>query len=470
MMTLRLSSIGLFALLISNVSTAYAQDTAIKKIDDLKLTELYALQLDNPNDAFLRTNINEERERIRNIIEEELNTLVAIPADEEHIDDSGEPSKALDRQRNIVRALEERLRERKIDLDLLIAEENKFYIGDTPDNSTGAIAAFRTTKTHQNLLAKKAILEERISLLNSLIPHQQERLDRLISDQRTEQFGSLIAIGTYAAIIFIIWIFEKLVRRLLLMRIPNRALRYSAVKFFSGGIYLLTLLWILGVVYTNNPGVLASFAIVGAGIAIAMQDIIKDIVGWIVIHQGQLFSQGDRISIGQRTGEVIDIGLLHTKVLEIGMPPDSVLEQTGKVLSIPNAKVLTESLNNYNTTSDYVKAEMTFAITFESNWRKAEEILTEVILQETEQYGTRDQTQHSMRTRAMFVPYEPSTAMVFKDIGDDGIEFQLRFTVPVGKRRSIVSLLADHILERFNTEPDIELAYKTVRYYKRGEE
>jgi len=246
-------------------------------------------------------------------------------------------------------------------------------------------------------------------------------------------------------------------------------LRYSAIKFFSGGIYLLTLLWILGVVYTKNPGVLASFAIVGAGIAIAMQDIIKDVVGWVVIHQGQLFSQGDRISIGSRTGEVIDIGLLHTKVLEIGMPPDGVLEQTGKVLSIPNAKVLTESLNNYNTTSDYVKSEMTFAITFESDWRKAEEILTEILLQETEQYGDRDHTQHSMRTRAMFVAYEPSNAVVFKDIADDGIEFQLRFTVPVGKRRAVVSLLADRILERFNAEPDVTLAYKTVRYYKKGE-
>ena len=128
-------------------------------------------------------------------------------------------------------------------------------------------------------------------------------------------------------------------------------------------------------VYSKNPGILASFAIVGAGIAIAMQDIIKDIVGWVVIHQSKLFSQGDRVSIGQKTGEVIDIGLLHTKVLEIGMPPDGVLEQTGKVLSIPNSKVLSEYLNNYNTTSDFVKAEMKLTITFESNRRKAEELL-----------------------------------------------------------------------------------------------
>jgi len=182
-----------------------------------------------------------------------------------------------------------------------------------------------------------------------------------------------------------------------------------------------------------------------------------------------LFSQGDRVNFGMKTGEVIDIGLLHTKVLEIGIPPDGVLEQTGKVLSIPNAKVLTETLNNYNTTSDFIKSEIKLAITFESNWRKAQEILAKILEEETEQYALRDKSQHSMRTRAMYVPYEPSVSNVFKHIADDGVEFSLRFTVPVGKQRSIVSALTDKILDAFDAEDDIELAYKTTRYYKRGE-
>ena len=446
-----------------------AQGVETTKIDDTQLIKLYSVLLQTPEDAFLQKRISDEREQIRNIIEEELNAIVTVPADEEQIDSSGELSKALDRQIIIIRSLEERLRERKIDLDLLTAEEQKFYLQPIIVSSTGTIADFRTTKSHQGLLTKKAILEERIILLESLIPHQKERLDRLVTNQRRLQFGILIDIGTYAVIIFLIWLIEKLVRRVFLTRITKTALRYSTIKYFSGGIYTLTILWIFGVIYAKNPGILASFAIVGAGIAIAMQDVIKDIVGWVVIHQSHLYSQGDRVGIGHKTGEVVDIGLLHTKVLEIGIPPDGVLEQTGKILSIPNSLVLTESINNYNTTSDFVKAEMKFAITFESDWRKAEEILLSVLQEETEQYAKRDQLQHSMRTRTMFVPYEPGKAIVFKDIADDGVQFHLRFTVPVGKRRSIVSIITDQIMERFNNEPDIELAYKTTRYYKRGE-
>jgi small-conductance mechanosensitive channel len=457
----------LIGLSISNVS---AQTSEVKKVDDTQLVQLYELQLENSEDTFLQKRINEEREDIRNTIEEELNILVAIPANEEKIDDSGELSKAMDRQRNLIQALQERLRERKIDLDLLVAEEQKFYLQDVAFFGTGVIADFRTTKSHQGLLAKKAVLEERITLIESLIPHQQERLSRLVVDQRRQQFGSLIDLGMYAGIILLILLIERFIRRLLLVRIPNRSVRYSVIKFFSGGTYTLIFLWIFGAVYSKNPGILASFAIVGAGIAIAMQDIIKDIVGWVVIHQSQLFSQGNRVSIGQKTGEVIDIGLLHTKVLEIGIPPDGVLEHTGKVLSIPNAKILTETLNNYHTTSDFVKAEMRFAITFESNWRKAEELLTQILQTETQEYATRDQRQQSMRTRTMYVPYDPGVSHVFKNIAADGVEFQLRFTVPVGMYRTVVSMLSDKILEAFAAESDIELAYKTTRYFKRGEE
>lgn len=454
----------------ANSARSNAQAPDGKKIDDTRLISLYEAHLKNPEDAFLQKRISDEREDIRNIIEEELNLLVAIPSDEVHIDDSGELSKALDRQRNLINALKERLRERKIDFDLLVAEERKFYLQEIVAATTGTVADFRTTKSHQGLLAKKAILEERIILLESLIPHQEERLNRLIADQRRQQFGSLIDLGTYAGIILLIWLIEKLIRSVLLVRIKSRSLRYSVIKFFSGGTYTLMLLWIFGVIYAKNPGILASFAIVGAGIAIAMQDVIKDIVGWMIIHQGQLFSQGDRISIGSKTGEVIDIGLLHTKVLEIGLPPDGVLEQTGKVLSIPNAKVLTESLNNYHTTSDYVKAEIRLSITFESNWRKAEEILLQIVQSETNEYVERDQRQHAIRTRTMYVPYEPGNAIVFIDIADDGVLFQLRFTVPVGKRRTVVSVITDKILDAFSKDPEIELAYKTTRYYKRGEE
>lgn len=451
---------GILCLLVLSRFSVSAQEPAVKKIDDSRLISLYESLLRNPDDSFLLKRIEDEREEIRNAIEAELTVLVAVPADEEVIDDSGELSRALDRQRNLIAALQERVRERRIDLDLLAAEEDRFYV---QPSGTGAVAQFKTTTSYPHLLARKAVLEERIAVLQILIPHQNERLSRLILEQRKQQFGSIINIATYLLILLFIWLIEKLIRRFLLTTIPNRSLRYTVIKIFTGGVYTATALWLFAVIYAKNPNILASFAIIGAGIAIALQDVIKDVVGWFIIYQSDLYSQGDRICIGTQTGEVVDIGLLHTKVLEVGIPPEGVLEQTGKILTIPNGRVLQSSITNYNTTSDFMKAEMSICITFESDWQKAEEILHEILLSVTEEFAERDRMQHHLRTRAMFIPYKPSSALVYKDIAADGVQFILRFTVPVGQRRGIVSTLTQHVLERFNAEPDVNLAYTTNR-------
>ena len=66
-------------------------------------------------------------------------------------------------------------------------------------------------------------------------------------------------------------------------------------------------MWLLSKLVSDHPNVIASLAIVGAGIAVALQDIVKDIVGWIIVLQRRLYTLGDRVSIGNHTGDVIEI-------------------------------------------------------------------------------------------------------------------------------------------------------------------
>ncbi|OGJ57995.1 hypothetical protein A2635_03115, partial [Candidatus Peribacteria bacterium RIFCSPHIGHO2_01_FULL_51_9] len=249
----------------------------------------------------------------------------------------------------------------------------------------------------------------------------------------------------------------------LLRRIHNPDRRYTITKIFSSTIYILTATWIIVTVFAKYPGLITSLAIVGAGLAIALQDIVKDILGWGLILQHRLFVIGNRITIGNYTGEVVDIGILRTRVLEVGLPPHSVLEHTGKILSIPNAYVLTLPITNHSTISEFVNAEMHITITYESDWKKARRILHEIIQQETGAHTERERMQELQRTRMMYIHRQISGPEVYMDLAADGIDFVLRFSVPIGERRLIVSTLSEKILERFIAEGDIALAYKTVR-------
>lgn len=442
------------------VSPAQAQD-ASGQVSESILHALYNEHLKNPESAYIQKRIQDERAAIRGTMEAELQKTVEVPPEEQEIDATDVP-KALERQKNIVTILQERLQERRVDLELLVAEEEAFYL--RPTTETGALLpAYRLTSTHAELLTKKAILEERINLLESFLLQQQERLDKFETEQLLIQFALFISIGKYLLILACIWFAERTFRNILLRRIQNPDRRYSVTKFFSSIVYFLTFLWIIVTVFAKYPGIITSLAIVGAGLAIALQDIVKDILGWGLILQHRLFSIGDRITIGNTMGEVVDIGVLRTRILEVGIPPGSVLEHTGKILSVPNALVLTLSVTNHSATSEFEHAEMRLTVTYESNWKKTGDILRTIVTEETSAHSEREQMQQIQRTRTMYIHRQISGPEVYMDLVADGVEFTLRFSVPIGERRSVVSRLSEQILDRFAEEADIDLAYKTVR-------
>jgi small-conductance mechanosensitive channel len=53
-----------------------------------------------------------------------------------------------------------------------------------------------------------------------------------------------------------------------------------------------------------------TLGVVGAGVAVALQDLLASMAGAFAITLSRLFVVGDRIQVGETRGDVIDIGLL----------------------------------------------------------------------------------------------------------------------------------------------------------------
>ena len=78
-------------------------------------------------------------------------------------------------------------------------------------------------------------------------------------------------------------------------------------------IVALVLIWGGGI---KNYGVI--FGLVGAGLALSLQELILSVVGWLFIMMTHPFDIGDRIEIEDMKGDVIDISVLHTTLVEVG--------------------------------------------------------------------------------------------------------------------------------------------------------
>ncbi|NIP82375.1 MAG: mechanosensitive ion channel, partial [Gemmatimonadetes bacterium] len=87
---------------------------------------------------------------------------------------------------------------------------------------------------------------------------------------------------------------------------------------------------------------------------------------------------GDRIQIGAHAGDVIDQRIFQFIVLEIGNWVDAD-QSTGRIIHIPNGLVFREPLANYTRGMQYIWNEIRVLVTFESNWKRAKQILDEIV-------------------------------------------------------------------------------------------
>lgn len=89
----------------------------------------------------------------------------------------------------------------------------------------------------------------------------------------------------------------------------NKALSVLSIVFI--------IVFILQIWVTDTSSLLVSYGIIGAGLAFALQDVFKNFVGGILIIVSGYYRVGDRITIDDKSGDVMDIGILNTTLMEI---------------------------------------------------------------------------------------------------------------------------------------------------------
>ncbi len=284
-------------------------------------------------------------------------------------------------------------------------------------------------------------------------------------------FTSLGISGTtFARILFslvvivLVWIVRRLVLRIALRRSEDPKLRYqwskaSAYVGFFLALVLVAQIWVEGL---REVGTF--LGLLSAGLAIALKDLLANLAGWGFILWRRPFELGDRIEISGHAGDVIDIRIFQFTMLEIGNWVDAD-QSTGRVIHIPNAQVFTSSTANYTAQFEYVWNEIAVLVTFESNWKKAKQILQR-IAQEVAGDLTKE-AEGAMRkaARKFLIHYRTLTPTVYTDVKDSGVNLTLRYLCLPRTRRSTGQAIWEAILEAFSAESDIDFAYPTQRLY-----
>jgi len=152
-----------------------------------------------------------------------------------------------------------------------------------------------------------------------------------------------------AAVVGILFIHAtfRVLEQTLPRRFGRADARYKVRKFVVYCGYLAILLF-LAILFEDRLGRLSfALGVAGAGVAVALQDVLASIAGAFSIGFSKLFTVGDRVQIGDIRGDVIDIGLLRTTLMETGNWVSKDL-YNGRIARIPNSTVLKGAVFNYS--------------------------------------------------------------------------------------------------------------------------
>jgi small-conductance mechanosensitive channel len=266
---------------------------------------------------------------------------------------------------------------------------------------------------------------------------------------------------TFLALIIIYIIFKVVLEELIVKKLKQTKMKYSFKKTISILYILISFFAFIAIWIEHTETILISFGLIGAGIAVALQDIFKNFAGGITIFSTGIYRVGDRIEINGKLGDVVDIGIFFTTVMEIGEWVDGN-QATGRLTTIPNSSIHNSNVNNFTKDHNFIWDEITLPITYDSNWKKAHEKIINIVKKETEQNANKADKEISKLGEKYYLPAKPVEPVIFLTITDNYIKFNIRYVTDTRERRILRDRLSRLILEEFENSKDVDIASETI--------
>ncbi len=234
--------------------------------------------------------------------------------------------------------------------------------------------------------------------------------------------------------------------------------RYRTRRFINFFSYLLIIISLILIFSTHLTGIGVFLGVAGAGIAFALQEVIASIAGFVVIHFSNFYKLGDRVLVGGIKGDVIDIGLLRTSLMEIGDWIDGDL-YNGRMTRVANSFIFKEPVFNYSGDFPFLWDEVKIPIKTDSDFKYARAGFLKIITEIQGNYAKEAKEDWEKMTHKLMIENARVEPMISMRFDENWITFTLRYVVDYKSRRSTKDRIFSEILEFINqSKGKIEVA------------
>jgi small-conductance mechanosensitive channel len=309
---------------------------------------------------------------------------------------------------------------------------------------------------------------ETLTMTADVYEKRIESTEAKINKEIKEQIYKLFSIFV---LIIILLLIAFLIKRAVKRYVVDNERFYminKIVTFISVTLVVIVLLFS----YLDNVSYLATvLGFASAGLAIAMRDWFMSLFGWIVIFVGGSIHVGDRVRFVKEgmeyVGDVLDISPLRITLMEdVTLTTIETNRRAGRIIFVPNNYIFTSMIANYSHASlKTVWDGVDIMITFDSNHKKAVTIAKEICRKYSKGYTeiTRKQL-NKLRDRYSLksTNVEPR---IFTFIESNGVKISAWYLTNAYATLTLRSTISADIVDAFNAEHDITIAYPTQTFY-----
>ena len=222
-------------------------------------------------------------------------------------------------------------------------------------------AVVKSTKRRAGDQKALTIIDKRIGDEKQLADVYGKWISIVAAKQRAVLHGGMIGVVIILGILLVGLFFDGWLENLLGKTSLDRRQVETLRTVTRVSLQVFAVLFILLVIF-GPPSQLGTFlGLAGAGLTVALKDFIVGFLGWFVLMGKNGIRLGDWVEINGVTGEVVELGMFHTVLLETGNWTDSS-HPTGRRVTFTNSFAIEGHYFNFSTSGQWLWDELQIVV------------------------------------------------------------------------------------------------------------
>jgi hypothetical protein len=327
-----------------------------------------------------------------------------------------------------------------------------------PGVTAGAAALAGGAPTLLNITRQIAAEQHRLTVRDQRITARRRladvygRWDAIVAGQeRTILHACLISVTIVLAAILLLLFADRWLERLL-ARAPVDRRQLATLRSVAGVAMQIVGVVVILLVLIGVPGQLGTMlGLAGAGLTVALKDFIIAFIGWFVLMGRNGMRVGDWVEINGVSGEVVELGMFRTVLLETGNWTDAG-HPTGRRVTFTNSFATAGHYFNFSTAGQWLWDELSVMVPYDRDPHAVADAIQKEVTAATAQSTTQAEQEWRRAARGQGgTAFSAQPAIAVRPAAG-GVEIAVRYVTRASERlvlrarlyQTAVQLLSQH--------------------------